>query len=118
MTTITIRQNPGRSRFEVLDGAAVVGHASYLDDDGGSPLRIFYHTVINEAYGGRGLAGRLAAAALDETVAAGRLIVPVCPFIKSTVEKHPGYADAVVPPDPDIMQLLDAALAGRSRTAP
>ncbi|MGY2746778.1 hypothetical protein [Arthrobacter sp. UYCu723] len=41
MSPIIIRQNPERSRFEVLDAGTVIGRAYYVDreDDG---LRIFY----------------------------------------------------------------------------
>ncbi|BCW71085.1 GNAT family N-acetyltransferase [Arthrobacter sp. NicSoilB8] len=114
MTTITIRNNPDRSRFEVLDADAVIGQAAYVDDVG-SDQRIFYHTVISEEYGGRGLAGVLAAQALDETVAAGLLIVPVCPYIKKYVGKHPGYAANVLAPTPVHLEFLSASLAHRVR---
>jgi predicted GNAT family acetyltransferase len=111
---ITIRNNPERGRFEVLDADAVIGQAAYIDD-GGADQRIFYHTVIGEEYGGRGLAGVLAAKALDETVAAGLMIVPVCPYIKKYLGKHPGYAAYVLAPTPAHLQFLSAALAQRVR---
>lgn len=113
MPTIAIRNNPERSRFEVLDGDAVIGQAAYLDHD--DSQRIFYHTVVDEEYGGRGLAGQLAAQALDETVAAGLVIVPVCPYIKSYVEKHPRYAPKIKMPTPAILEFLNSSLAGRAR---
>lgn len=113
MATITIRNNPERGRFEVLDGDAVIGQTAYLDHD--DSQRIFYHTVIDEDYGGQGLAGRLAAQALDETVAAGLVIVPVCPYIRNYVEKHTRYAAHIKTPTPDILEFLHASLAGRAR---
>ncbi|AXJ10995.1 GNAT family N-acetyltransferase [Arthrobacter sp. PM3] len=98
MSAITVANNPERSRFEVLDADAdagsVIGQAAYVDD-ARSGQRIFYHTVINEEYGGRGLAKVLAEQALDATVAEGLVIVPVCPFIKKYLRKHTGYADHV-----------------------
>jgi predicted GNAT family acetyltransferase len=81
----------------------------------GSRQRIFYHTVINEEYGGQGLAGQLATAALDETVGAGLGIVPVCPFIKKFLTKHPEYADSTVRVAPAHLEFLDSALAARTR---
>ena len=110
LTTITIRHNSERSRFEVLDADVVVGQAAYVDNVG-EAQRIFYHTVINEEYGGRGLAGVLAARALDETVAAGLTIVPVCPYIKKYLGKHPGYAANVVARTPAHLELVRASLA-------
>lgn len=112
-TAITIRNSPDRPRFEVLDGDTVIGQAAYADD--GEGHRIFYHTVIDKEYGGQGLAGRLAAQALDETVAAGLKIVPVCPFIKKYVRKNTRYAGAVQRPTPALHAVLDTALAQRSR---
>jgi predicted GNAT family acetyltransferase len=111
---ITIRNNSERSRFELFDADAVIGRAAYVDDTAAGQ-RIFYHTEISEEYGGRGLAGMLAAQALDETVAAGLAIVPVCPYIKKYVGKHPGYAANVVAPTPAHLQFLSASLAQRVR---
>ncbi|RZU62481.1 GNAT family N-acetyltransferase [Zhihengliuella halotolerans] len=87
---IVVRENTEKLRYELVDteaeGGAVIGGAYYLGY--GENERIFYHTVVDEAYGGRGLAGVLAQTALEETVAAGLKIVPVCPYIKRYVTKH------------------------------
>ncbi|MGN8131104.1 GNAT family N-acetyltransferase [Paenarthrobacter sp. 22069] len=116
MSDITVRHNPGRERFEILDAGNVIGKAAYKEYDGGeSPQRIFYHTVINEEYGGQGLAGRLATVALDSTVGAGTGIVPVCPFIKKFLAKHPEYAAGVVAVTPAHLEFLEGALAARTR---
>ncbi|WP_320537615.1 GNAT family N-acetyltransferase [Pseudarthrobacter sp. IC2-21] len=115
MGAITIGNNPDRERFEVLDAGKVVGKAWYKAYDADGPAeRIFYHTVINEGRAGQGLAGRLAKVALDETVAAGLRIVPVCPFIKSYVSKHPEYEASTVAVTPAHLQFLDKALAARA----
>lgn len=114
MTDVTIRHNPERERFEVLVAGNVVGKAAYKTyDAAGSPQRIFYHTVINEEFGGQGLAGKLAAAALDATVAEGLAIVPVCPYIKKFLTKHPEYAGSVAATTPAHLEFLDGALAAR-----
>ncbi|HJV98958.1 MAG TPA: GNAT family N-acetyltransferase [Arthrobacter sp.] len=116
MNDVTIRHNPDRQRFEVLVAGSVIGKAAYKEYDGGSsPQRIFYHTVINEEYGGQGLAGRLAAVALDETIASGLRIVPVCPFIKKYIAKNPGYAAGTAPIAPAHLEFLNDALAPRAR---
>lgn len=112
MTSITIRNNPDRQRFQVFDGDAAIGQAAYLDDSDGH--RIFYHTVIDEEYGGQGLAGRLAAHALDETVAAGLEIVPVCPYIRNYLGKHPRYESRVQKPTPALLAFLNDSLARRA----
>ena len=113
MTAITVRNNPDRQRFQVLDGDTAIGQAAYVDDGDGH--RIFYHTVIDEEYGGQGLAGRLAAQALDVTVAAGLRIVPVCPYIKNYLVKHTQYAANIQNPTPALLAFLNNALAQRAR---
>ncbi|WP_066286762.1 GNAT family N-acetyltransferase [Arthrobacter sp. B6] len=116
MNDVTIRHNSGRERFEVLVGGTVIGKAAYKNYDGGSsPQRIFYHTVINEEYGGQGLAGKLAAVALDETVESGFRIVPICPFIKKYITKNPQYAGDTAPVAPTHLEFLNDALAPRAR---
>jgi predicted GNAT family acetyltransferase len=116
LSDITIGNNPGRERFEVLDAGKVIGKASYKVYDGGrGPERIFYHTVVKEEYTGQGLAGRLAKVALDETVAAGLGIVPVCPFIKTYLTRHPEYQASTVAVTPAHLQFLDRAQAPGSR---
>lgn len=116
MRDITIRNNPERERFEVLHAGNVIGKAAYKEyDDSGAPQRIFYHTVINEEYGGQGLAGELATKALDETSGAGITLVPVCPYIKKFLTKHPEYAESTTAVTPAHLQFLDGALASRAR---
>ena len=109
LSDITVRHNPERERFEILVAGNVIGKAAYKEYDGGaSPQRIFYHTVINEEYGGQGLAGKLATVALDETVGAGPGIVPVCPFIKKFIVKHPEYVGSAVAVTPAHLEFLEA----------
>jgi predicted GNAT family acetyltransferase len=112
MSLITVRNNPERSRFEVLDGGIVVGKAAYVDH--GSTERIFYHTVVDEEYGGQGLGARLAADALDGTVAQGLRIVPVCPYISKYLKRHLEYAANVQAPTPALLEFLSGSLAQRA----
>ncbi|RAX44816.1 N-acetyltransferase [Arthrobacter sp. AQ5-06] len=115
MHDVTIRHNPERQRFEVLVAGNLIGKAAYKEyDGGGSPQRIFYHTVINEEYGGQGLAGKLAKVALTETVDEVRAIVPVCPFVKKYLGKHPEYAAATVAVRSAHLEFLNAALSARA----
>ena len=61
----------------------------------------------------QGLAGRLAAAALDQTVAAGRTIVALCPYIKVFLKRHEAdYAEHVSPPQPADLEAVDQAVDG------
>ncbi|ALC06534.1 hypothetical protein CDES_10795 [Corynebacterium deserti GIMN1.010] len=84
---VVVSENTDKDQFEISypgeDQPA--GITAYIDTENS---RIFYHTVVGEEYGGRGLASILVKAALDTTKEAGLLIVPVCSFVKGYVEKN------------------------------
>lgn len=81
-----------RHRYELHDGEAVIGFATYrLPDDEHVD---FVHTEVDDVYEGQGLASRLIRFALDDVRAAGKRIVPHCPYVAAWVRRHPEYADA------------------------
>jgi predicted GNAT family acetyltransferase len=106
-STITVRPNAERHRYELVDGDKVIGKAHWLPFEGSTgPERIFFHTTVKEDYSGQGLAGRLAGYSLDDTIAAGLAVVTVCPYFKSYVEKHPEYQPNTVPVRPQHLQAV------------
>jgi uncharacterized protein len=56
---------------------------------------VLIHTEVPAALSGRGIAGLLAKTALDFARAKHLTIVPVCPFVKTYLERHPEYKDLV-----------------------
>lgn len=87
---------PGESTYEIREGDKAAGVAHYVQGEGNVA---FDHTVVLPEYGGQGLGGRLARFALDDAVANGQRIVPVCSFIAAYVKKHPEYDEHVDWPD-------------------
>jgi uncharacterized protein len=90
-----VRDDPKKSRYEVLVDGRVAGFSRYrLDRE-----RItIYHTEVEPGYEGRGLGGELARAALDDVRRRGLVLVPVCPFIAAYIRRHPNeYLDLVAP---------------------
>ena len=59
---------------------------------------VLIHTGVPPELEGRGIAGRLVSAALDRAAQDGFTIVPVCPFARAWLERHPDEA-ARVPVD-------------------
>jgi NAD+ kinase len=85
-----------RSRYEVLLGGELAGTLQYVRHAEHVEL---LRTEIDQAFQGRGLAGRLAGGALDEIRArAGRIVVS-CPYVTGYLERHPEYASLVVSGD-------------------
>ena len=108
--SITVRHAPEAHRYELVDderdGGAVIGHTDYRELTGDSPTpeggqptaRDFLHTEVDDAYGGRGLAGDLVSFALADVREAGLRIVAHCPYVARWLEKHPGQYDDIVDP--------------------
>jgi predicted GNAT family acetyltransferase len=92
---ISIANNPAEFRVEIKVDGALAGFTTYRD---GPNARAFDHTEIAEQFGGMGLASKLIGYALDDARAAGRKVLPFCPFVRSFIAKHPAYLDLVTDP--------------------
>jgi predicted GNAT family acetyltransferase len=92
---VVIADNPSASRFQVTVDGELAGYAAYHDGRAGRP---FTHTEVAAEYEGMGLASQLIRYALEEARAAGRKVLPFCPFVRSFVEGHPDYLDLVETP--------------------
>ncbi len=99
--TPTVRDDRDAHRFEVVVDGAVAGYALYQQRGGRT---FFVHTEIDPSYEGHGLGSVLAAGALDAARAAGEPIVPLCPFIRRYIDRHPEYGDLV---DHDLLARID-----------
>src|SRR6478609_9677252 len=96
MADVETTHNPDELRYEAhLDGE-LAGFAEYQLTD---RLVIFTHTEVDSKFEGKGVGSALARFALDDVRAAGtREVLPLCPFIKGWIAKHPAYADLVHAP--------------------
>ncbi|QAY69681.1 GNAT family N-acetyltransferase [Xylanimonas protaetiae] len=89
--TVTVTDDPARSVFvATLDDGTVAGGA-YYHRLGGTV--IFTHTEVDPAFEGQGIGSRLAAGALGLVRAAGGKVVPLCPFVRGWMAKHPEHDD-------------------------
>ena len=89
VTSVTRRE----SDYEITVDGRHAGLAAFVEKQG---VVVFTHTEIDEEFGGQGIGGRLARAALDDVRARGLTAVPRCPFIKDWIDKHPEYDDLVL----------------------
>ncbi len=58
-------------------------------------LIIIDHTGVPDALRGKGAGQALAAHAVEEARAGGWKIIPLCPFFKAQVGRHPEWADVI-----------------------
>lgn len=92
-SSVKVVHNPDRQRYELDDNGSVIGYADYHPAD--DTQLVFDHTVVDDAYSGQGLVGKLVRFALDDVRERGKRVVPVCPFVDSFIDKHPEYQDLV-----------------------
>lgn len=90
-------------RYTIAVEGKAVGLADFADRDN---QRVFHHTEIDSAYGGRGLATILVEEALSAARDDGKRIVPVCSMVGTVLKKHPEYDDITDPVTPDIQRWL------------
>ena len=83
-------------RYEIHVDGVLAGFTEVREDEG---VLAFPHTVVEDAFEGRGLASQLVRGALDDVRAQGRLIHPFCPYVRSWIAKHPDYRDLVDDPE-------------------
>jgi len=90
-----VRDNPDRSRYEVLVDGKVAGYALYVLHD--ERITVF-HTEVDEAYEGSGLGGFLARGVLDDVKARGLAVEPLCPFLAGYIRRHRDeFLELVIP---------------------
>ncbi len=92
MSELDIRRNDEQSRYEAwLDGQRI-GLATMIEQDDAVLLP---HVEIDPRHGGRGYAGQLTRAALDDLRERGVPVVARCPYVRTWVTRHPEYQDFV-----------------------
>lgn len=90
-----ITDNAGRKRYEIRLNGEPAGFAEYEPAEGGT--LVLTHTEVDPAFEGKGVGGSLARGVLDDVRAQGRTVIPLCPFIKGWILRHPEYRDVVAP---------------------
>ena len=56
---------------------------------------IIDHTEVPDAFRGQGVGARLVTRAVEDARAAGKTIIPLCPFAAAQFRRHPEWADVL-----------------------
>ena len=106
-TTTVVERTDGGSRYEILVDGRRAGLTAYRDL---GVRRVFFHTEIDDAFAGQGLAPQLVQQALVDVRASGMRIVPVCPYVAKFLKRHDEFADITDPVTPDVLRWLKTQL--------
>ena len=95
MTEVTIEREDGPSGGRYT--AIVEGEEAEMTYSRAGATRIIIdHTGVPDTMAGRGVARALYENLIAEARAKGFKIVPLCPYVKSQLAKHPEHQDVVL----------------------
>lgn len=83
-----VTHNEAAGRFEIT----VDGELAELTYRREGDRLIMNHTFVPESLRGRGIGSTLVQTAVEEAIAQGSRVVPVCPFVRDWLERHPEVA--------------------------
>ncbi|MFE4412961.1 GNAT family N-acetyltransferase [Streptomyces sp. NPDC093064] len=106
-TTPVVERADVGNRYEILVDGKRAGLTAYRDR---GEQRVFYHTEIDDAFAGQGLASQLVQQALTDVRNSGKRIVPVCPYVAKFLKRHDEFADITDPVTPDVLRWLETEL--------
>lgn len=94
MSEITVKREDGPTGGRYV--AVVDGHEAEMTYSRAGETRIIIdHTAVPDALRGKSVGLALVKAAVDDARKEGFKIIPLCPFAKATLEKHPEWQDVV-----------------------
>jgi hypothetical protein len=91
---MNVTDNAERERYEIHVDGSLAGFAEYR---GHTDTRTFTHTEVDERFEGQGVGSRLVHDALEDARRQGLKVIPMCPFVKAYMGRHPETLDLVDP---------------------
>ncbi|MGV3539329.1 MAG: GNAT family N-acetyltransferase [Rufibacter sp.] len=88
---LNISNNEAQKRFETT----VDGHLAVVEYRLMPGIITVLHTKVPEALGGRGIAAALTKHVLEHVENQHLELVPLCPYMKAYLQKHPEYQHLV-----------------------
>ncbi len=83
-----VTHNQAASRFEIT----VEGQLAELSYRREGDRLILAHTFVPESLRGGGIGSALVRAAMEEAETQGSTVVPLCPFVRDWLDRHPEVA--------------------------
>jgi uncharacterized protein len=94
MENPTFENNSSKQRYEALREGQVIAYSEYRPI--GESIMLT-HTEVDEALEGQGVGSGLVRFALEDIRSKTLSAIPLCPFVKLFIKRHPEYIDTVHP---------------------
>lgn len=85
---VDIVNNSAEREWEAFLDGELAGYAEYRTRPG---RIVFTHTVVDPQFEGKGIGTELARTAVEDAVSNALRIVPICPFVRAWLKRHPEY---------------------------
>jgi uncharacterized protein len=92
--TITVRDDPERNRYELLEGGTLAGVEDYKL--AGDHIALV-HTEVDPAHSGTGLAAQLVAHVLDDARRRHLAVLPYCSYVRNFIDDNSDTYLGLVP---------------------
>jgi predicted GNAT family acetyltransferase len=92
---VVVRDNPDRGRYEAHAGSALAGFAEYHVQPG---VVTVLHTEVDPAFEGQGVGSELVRRMVEDIRDRDSKVLPICPFARAFLQRHPEYANVVWTP--------------------
>lgn len=89
---IELEDKGSKGRYVLRAGEA---EAEMTFSKAGEHMIIIDHTEVPDAFRGKGAGLALVTRAVEDARAAGKKIIPLCPFANAQFKRHPEWADVL-----------------------
>lgn len=90
---LTIEREEGPTKGSYF--ALVEGHRAEMTYARAAAMIIIDHTGVPDAFRGQGVGAKMVERAVEDARAAGKIIIPLCPFAAAQFRRHPEWADVL-----------------------
>ena len=90
---IRLQDSDSKGRYILRSAAGAVAEMTFTKV--GENLIIIDHTEVPDAFRGQGAGLRLVTRAVEDARAAGKKIIPLCPFANAQFRRHQEWADVL-----------------------
>ena len=90
---IQLEESETRGRYFIAAPGGEVAEMTF--SKAGADTIIIDHTGVPDAFRGQGVGAALVARGVEDARAAGKKIIPLCPFAAAQFRRHPEWADVL-----------------------
>lgn len=93
LAVVELEEGDTKGRYVIRTPGGEVAEMTFTKI--GAHIIIIDHTGVPDAFRGQGAGLRLVTRAVEDARAAGKKIIPLCPFAAAQFRRHPEWADVL-----------------------